>query len=187
MKSHRQLVAILAIAILSGCATGWQRVDATDAKYTGKHYSAVLPAGWMRQVDIKGNLVASRDGIGLQRIVIMYRPHEQAFEDIERASSASMLPSELAELMIADLKAGEEDGLPGLEILRNEPVVIAGHTGFGLHLRYKTDDGLRMEVLVNGCVDEDGFYALSFHAPTLHYFERDREVFESVSRSLRTL
>ena len=42
-----------------------------------------------------------------------------------------------------------------------------------------------MELLVRGFVDERGFYLLTYRAPTLHYFERDRPVFDSVATSFR--
>ena len=179
----RTSLCLLALS-LAGCAATWVRVDDADRRYSGEHYSVTLPAGWMRS-EIGDSLVLSRDGLDLQRIVIEYRPHEKAFEEIEKASSSGMLPSELAELTIAELKASQEEGLPSLEILDNRPVVLAGHTGYALHLRFKTDAGLRIEVLLRGFVDEHGMYQLMYRAPTLHYFGRDREVYESVTASLQ--
>jgi hypothetical protein len=96
-----------------------------------------------------------------------------------------MLPSELAQLTIAELKATQEDGLPSLEILRNAPVEIAGHTGFDIHLRYKTKAGLRMDTEMRGVVDEGGFYLIKYSAPTLHYFERDRQAYVTLAESLQ--
>lgn len=96
-----------------------------------------------------------------------------------------MLPSELAQLAIAELKASQSNSLPSLEILRNAPVELAGHTGFDIHLQYKTDAGLRMDMEMRGVVDNSGFYLLKFSAPTLHYFERDRQTFETLTESLQ--
>ena len=96
-----------------------------------------------------------------------------------------MLPSELADLAIAELRAGQEQKLPSLEVLSNAPAEIGGHNGFALHLRFQTDQGLRMELLMRGFVDQRGFYLLTYRAPTLHYFERDRPVFESLVSSFR--
>lgn len=184
MKLHSRIAACLLALILAGCAATWVRVDDTDSHYSGEHYSVSLPAGWMRS-EVGDRLVLSRDGLDLQRIVIEYRPHEKAFEELEKSSSAGMLPSELAELTIAELKASQEEGLPSLEILDNRPIEIAGHTGYALHLRFKTDAGLRIEVLLQGFVDEHGLYQLLYRAPTLHYFGRDREVYESIAGSMQ--
>jgi hypothetical protein len=184
MKPRNAIVSGLLIFLLSGCAATWVRVDDANQRYRGEHYSVTLPAGWMRS-EVGDNLVLSRDGLDLQRIVIEYRPHDKAFEHLEKTSSVDMLPSELAELTIAELKAAQDEGLPSLEILDNRPVEIAGYTGYALHLRFRTDAGLRIEVLLQGFVDENGLYQLLYRAPTLHYFGRDREVYESVAGSLQ--
>jgi hypothetical protein len=170
--------------LLSGCATTWVKVDDAGRHYQDEHYSATLPAGWLR-LESGDSLILSKDGILLQYISIQFRPHAKAFEKIEKDSSSTMLPSELAELTIAEFKAAQNDGLPSLEILRNAPVEIAGHTGFDIHFRYKTDAGLRMDMLLRGVVDESGFYLVKYSAPTLHYFERDRQSYESLTESLQ--
>lgn len=184
MKACFRIAVCLLALSLAGCAATWVRVEDADRRYRGEHYSITLPAGWMRS-EAGDRLVLSRDGLDLQRIVIEFRPHEKAFEEIGKASSSGMLPSELAELTIAELKASQEEGLPSLEILDNRPVSLAGHTGYALHLRFKTDAGLRIEVLLRGFVDENGMYQLMYRAPTLHYFGRDREVYESVTGSMQ--
>jgi hypothetical protein len=175
---------ILTGVLIAGCATTWTRVDDASRSYQGEHYRVMLPAGWMR-LENGGNLLLSKDGIDLQRIIIEYHTHDKAFEKLKKTSSAAMLPSELAELTIAELKASQKDSLPSLKVISNSPVEIAGHTGFQLHLVYKTDDGLRIEMLMQGFADADGYYLLSYRAPTLYYFGRDRAVFESVCASFR--
>jgi hypothetical protein len=96
-----------------------------------------------------------------------------------------MLPSELAKLMIAEIKATQDEGLPSLEVIHNAPIELAGYTGFDIHLQYKTDTGLRMDMLLRGIVDENGFYLVKYSAPTLYYFERDRQTYDSLTESLR--
>jgi len=177
-------ISFMLALVLSGCTATWVKVDDTDRHYQGEHYSVTLPSGWLR-LESNDSLVLSRDGILLQVISIQFRQHKEAFEKIEKDSSSMMLPSELAELSIAELKATQEEGLPSLEILRNAPVELAGHTGFDIHLRYKTDAGLRMDVLLRGVVDENGFYIIKYSAPTLHYFERDRQTYKLLTESLQ--
>lgn len=178
------LFLVLAGTMLAGCVSTWVRVDGADEHYAAAHYQVSLPRGWLR-IEDQGNLLLSKDGPDLQRILIQFQSHEKAFAKLEKDSSASMLPSELAELAIAELKASGEDGLPSLQVLRNEPVEIAGHMGFAIHARFKTDDGLRIELLLRGFVDERGLYLLTYRAPTLHYFARDLGAFESVVASFR--
>jgi hypothetical protein len=177
-------IIVLVLVLLSGCAPAWVRVDDTGRDYRDEHYSVTLPVGWLR-LESDDSLILSKDGILLQIISIQFRPHKNTFEKIEKDSSTSMLPSELAQLAIAELKASQSNSLPSLEILRNAPVELAGHTGFDIHLRYKTDAGLRMDMEMRGVVDNSGFYLLKFSAPTLHYFERDRQTFETLTESLQ--
>lgn len=185
MSYKRRNAAVwLLIGLLAGCATSWIRVDDANRQYRGEFYQVTLPRGWYRYQS-GDNLLLSKDGLDLQRILIQYHPHEEAFETLEKPSSATMLPSELAELTIAEIRAGQESGLPSMIVLGNEPMEIAGHGGFSLHLGYKTDAGLRIEVLARGFVDEKGFYLLMYRAPKLHYFAHDRQAFESVTESFR--
>ena len=180
----KPVIVVFVLMLLAGCAGSWVKVDDAGRTYVGEHYSSTLPTGWMR-IESGDALIVSKDGILLQYISILYKPHKNAFETIEKDSSATMLPSELAELTIAEIKAAEDEGLPSLEILGNVPVEMAGHTGFSLHIRYKTTDGLRMEMLLRGVVDENGFYLVKYSAPTLHYFDRDRHAYEEVVTSLQ--
>jgi len=175
---------VLVLVLLSGCAPTWVKVDNTGRNYRNEHYSITLPAGWMR-LESDDGLILSKDGILLQIISIQFRPHKDTFEKIKKDSSATMLPSELAQLSIAELKASQEDNLPSLEILHNAPVGLGGRTGFDVHLRYKTKAGLRMDMEMRGVVDNSGFYLLKYSAPTLHYFERDRQTYEALTESLQ--
>ena len=177
-------LVLLLLLLLSGCATTWVKVDDAGRRYQDEHYSATLPTGWLR-LESNDSLILSKDGILLQYISIQYRPHAKAFEKLEKNSSSTMLPSELAELTIAEFKATQEEGLPSLEILHNAPIKLAGYTGFDIHLRYKTDAGLRIDMLLRGVVDESGFYLVKYSAPTLHYFERDRQTYEYLTESLQ--
>jgi hypothetical protein len=184
MKISTWSILLVMLLLLPGCATTWVKVDNTGSRYQDEHYSATLPAGWLH-LESNNSLILSKDGILLQYISIEYRSHEKAFEKIEKNSSSNMLPSELAELTIAEFKATQDEGLPSLEILHNTPIKLAGHTGFGIHLRYKTDAGLRTDMLLRGVVDESGFYLATYSAPTLHYFERDLKTYESLTESLK--
>lgn len=184
MKRLLRSTLILTTVLIAGCATTWTRIDDAGRSYQGAHYSVMLPVGWMR-LESGGNLLLSKDGLDLQRIIIEYHTHDKAFETLKKASSATMLPSELAELTIAELKASQKDDLPSLRVISNAPVDIGGHAGFLLHLGYKTDAGLRVEMLMEGFADANGYYLITYRAPTLYFFERDRAAFDAVCASFR--
>lgn len=64
-----------------------------------------------------------------------------------------MLPSELAELALAELKAGN-DRLAASSVPRNEPASVSGREGFRFVVALKSDRGLEMQREVVGCTHE---------------------------------
>jgi len=185
MKTAHSFGLVLMVMTLSGCATAtWTTVDEASQTFTLEECSVTLPSGWMQFATEQG-LVLSKDGPGLQSIRIGYLPHDKAFASIEKESLPTTLPSELAEMSIAVLKASTKGGLPSLKVISSDPVEMAGKSGFSLNLSYKTSKGLRKEMLMRGFVSEGGFYYVQYMAPKLHYFDRDRQIYESVAQSFR--
>jgi len=161
----------------------WSSIEESARTAQIGRYSVELPGGWMQ---LKGGQsdrhVVSRDGTNLQLIEIVRTKPEEAFPDLKRGMPSGALPSELAELQIANMRAG---GVANLSVVKNEPMAIAGTTGYSLLTRFKNSRGLRYERIVVGFAEADGYYTLSYQAPTLHYFGRDRAAFDALLRSLR--
>ena len=186
MNKLKSLLMATLLLGLASCVSTWVRVDDTNRQYTGANFEMNVPEGWMMFAAPNGKgMLLSKDGPDLQRISINYKTHDKAFPELEKSSTADMLPSELAELYIAETKASAEDGLPSLKILRNEPIKIGGKLGFALHLRYKEESGLQYEVLARGFANENGFYYMYFLAPSLHFFDRDRQAFDVIATSFQ--
>jgi len=177
---------ILSLIALTGCQGLWTRVDPKAVAYKGDHYVVDLPAGWLR-VQQNKIMLATRDGIGVQNITFVFRKHAKAFEETEQKSTPVMLPSELADRYVADLRAADEHGLPSLEIISDRPVTIDGRLGFELHLQFLNDDGLRYERLASGFANEAGFFVVSYQAPSLYFFERDRATYQQVLQTFRAI
>jgi hypothetical protein len=184
MKSKSINLVLLLTLLLAGCVGTWSRIDGTTVNYQDEHYRVSLPVGWL-QIKSNDSLVLSKDGILVQTISIQFKEHAKAFEKLKQASTPDMLPSELAQLSIAEFKASQDDSLPSLEVIANKPVKMAGIVGFDVQLLYKTDTGLRMGMLMRGVVDDKGYYLVKYNAPMLHYFDRDRAVYEALTESLR--
>ncbi len=184
MSHVRFLLVILSLLILTSCVSNWKRVDDKNRLYQNTWFTFNAPSGWML-LDRGDSVTLSRDGPDLQRIGVVFNKPEEAFPTIKKPSSTDMLPSELAELTIAEIRASQENGMPGMEVVSNVPITIDGHQGFALHLRFKLDSGLRYETLVNGFVTQEGLYALYFRAPTLHFFNRDHDAYNEIIESFR--
>ncbi len=169
----------LSLLLLSACGGGWVKVNEQGRLYQNSYFAFKAPTGWMLQDDGE-SIQLSKDGPDLQRIGVIYSTSKEAFPKLKKEASVDMLPSELAELTIAEIRASQDNGMPGMEVVSNQPVTIDGHQGFSVHIRYKLESGLRYETKVNGFVTQQGLYALYYRAPTLHYFNRDQEAYQSL-------
>lgn len=184
MKYRILLSCLLTITFLvAGCAA-WVRVEQPLAESPDKSFTVELPVGWMRQNNLMFNGIAvTRDGFGLQSITAMKLAHDKAFPTIKKISNAEMLPTELAELALAELKT--QDDLSNLEVISKKPAQIADRDAFRLHVRTKNKRGLAVDRVIYGFADKNGFYLLDFEAPRLHYFERDLPAFEKTAKSMK--
>jgi len=163
--------AIILSFLLTACNT-WQRIDASSTLVETDQYSVVMPVGWV-QLQVGEHLLVTRDGPDLQKIQITVSEADKAFAAIEKSSSESLLPSELAELYIANLRKQHDNGLPSLEVVTNQPATVDGRSGFELMLRYKSDNGLWYQQRVTGFAVGDVFYSIVYRAPALHYYALD--------------
>ncbi|MGW8313306.1 MAG: hypothetical protein ACWGOL_08750 [Desulfuromonadales bacterium] len=181
MKRHYLMYCCLAL-LLAACAPPW-KVMPVDEAATGKSYRVELPAGWMRNTANQKVLIISHDGNLLQGIEIREESHNDAFKKIGETSSPGMLPSELAELVLALVK----NDLPAsrVELLDNKPVHVAGHQGFRMHLKYQTSKGLDYEGIITGFVTDEYVYMIRYYGTSLYYFPRDLPVYEKLVASFQ--
>jgi hypothetical protein len=172
------------LIFLAGCATAtWTRIDQPQMVGPGRSFTIEAPTGWMHAAYFKDAILLTRDGPAIQFIRVMQTSHMKAFPALKKASAPDMLPAELAELAAAELKA--DPSRIGLEVVESVPLQIAGHSGFRMHLRFSDEQGLRYEMAVCGFAGKEGLYTLLYHAPTLHYFQRDLPEFESIVKAFR--
>ncbi len=171
---------VLAGLLVASPALAWKLV-AEGAPFTHKTgYSIQYPAGWRWvKMPFGDETLATRDGPDLQLIAVDFRKHKGAFRALKQDSSPAMMPQELAQKLVAEATSAR--GLQNMEILSDEPTTLAGRPGFRLHLAYRTsvDAGsVRYEEYVVGASSPQGIFIISYRAPHLHFFGRDKEIFE---------
>ena len=165
----KPLLALLAsAALLGGCAT-YELTGAGRTAMTDQGYSVELPQNWVRLSNDSKRVIVTRDGFGLQRIMITRAEAKDAFPKIKKQADDKLLASELAELQIAELKSG---GASNLTVVENLPAQIGGRIGFRLRIRFLNDDGLAFDQVWCGVLDKGHYYLVSFHAPELYYFDK---------------
>jgi hypothetical protein len=167
----KRLLGLLAIAALLGGCTTYQLTTAGRTAPPEQGYSVELPQNWVRLASDEKRVIVTRDGFGLQRIMITRAEAKDAFPKIKKAAGDKLFASELAELQIAELKASGSH-LANLTVLENLPAKVGGRIGFRLRIRFLNDDGLALDQVWCGVLDKGHYYLISFHAPELYYFEK---------------
>lgn len=179
----RSMLIVLA-ALLAGCVTPPARVDVPFTEAQDKSYTVDLPVGWIRHFAQDGTLLVSKDGFALQTIGILHLKSELAFPKTKKSASDTLLPSELAELQIAEMKA-ETEQMAALKVVDNEPVLVDGREGFRVRTSYFTRRGLEINRVTYGLADKSGYYRIEYVSPKLYYFDRTFGDFEKVTASFR--
>jgi len=180
----RRILLACAAAFLAGCVAPPARVDVSETRAPDQSYMVDLPTGWIKHTQPDKTLLVSRDGFPLQTIILAHAPLERAFPRTKKAASETMLPSELAELYISELKNRDQQ-LSVLKVIENEPVRLDGRDGFRSRVSYMTPRGLEMHHVSYGLADKSGFYRIEYAAPKLYYFDRTLGDFEKTVASFR--
>lgn len=200
----KKVLALIALALItSGCAQTafWTMTDDVNRVVKSTSFQMSVPEGWVRttkpitweRIEIDGepqtilleSMAVTRDGLGLHAITVTRHYPDTSFPTIKRKSVANMLPPEVADLYVSELR--KRSGLERLKILSNKPAKINGKPAFQLVMQYKNEDGLRIRIVSYGFVDKTGFYTINYRAPYLYYYNRDYKEFTNVVRSFKQL
>jgi len=177
--------ALIFILACAGCAQTPSRIETASNDAPDKSYTVDLPVGWIKQASPNNKkLFASRNGFLLEVIAIANRPRKEAFPKTKKGADDGILPAELAELAIAEIK-GEDQFTGALNVVENEPVEIAGHEGFRIRVSFKNARGLEIQRVVEAFTDKTGYYELAFQAPALYFFDTYYPDFQKAAASFR--
>lgn len=180
-------IAIFALGlVLTSCGGPFTRIDKPEYIQSDKGYTLNAPVGWVQSTapQVKDEFLISRDGFGLQFMSVKVVQLDKAYPTLKKPANATMLPSDLAETELAEFKAKSPNS-PSIVLIDNTLASVAGKKAFKLHLKYLNQKGLRFERESYGFATGKFYYTLSYEAPSLHYFERDRAILEQMVISLK--
>ncbi len=170
-KAGMRVLALLAGMIISMPALAWKLViDGQPITHKASGYSIQYPPGW-RYIKFGDETIATRDGPALQMIYVDFRKHKNAFRALKQNATPEMMPQELAEKIVAEMSTA--GSLQNMQVLSDEPAMLAGRPAFRLRLAYRTavDAGsVRYEAIVVGANSPQGLFLVGYRAPVLHYF-----------------
>jgi hypothetical protein len=175
------IVFVMGVAFAAPALAAWKLVaEGETVTHEKSGYSIQYPEGWRWiKMPFGDETLATRDGAPIQAIAVDFRRHKKAFRALNMDSTPEMMPQELAQKIVAE--ATQARSLQNVEILSDEPTMLAGRPGFRLLVAYRTavDAGsLRYREIVVGTNSPQGIFIVSYRAPVLHYFERDIASFE---------
>ena len=179
MKFLKIAIVVACLLLLSSCGGPFVRLDKPEYVDPAAGYSMQLPVGWVRITtpEFSNALMISRDGYTLQSIKVESLKHDKAFETSKKTASPDIPISDLAELEIAEIKAKHANAA-SIKVLGNTLTSISGQKAYMLNMSYLNEKGLHFRQITYGLIDKQYYYRLSYQAPILHYFERDRPTFE---------
>jgi len=174
----------IALASQNAMAISWAKINKPLVVSSDKSISVEIPVGWVRAYDDRNQILATYDGLPIQAIEVLRDKHsDKVFEKIEKSSNGNMLASELAELVIAEMKAQSE--MVHVNVIDNGPAMIGKNQGFKVQVTYRNQKGLEYGQIIYGFADEKNLYRLFYRAPIIRYFERDKQTFEQVVSSFK--
>lgn len=180
----RYVLLSVLILFLNACAPTARFIADEDFKGPSRAYEAKLPVGWVRAATPSDTLLITRDGVFLQQMGIARLDLDKAFPLTRRAAKEGMLPLELAELQVAEIKASAPERR-ALEIMELKPARIGDARAYRLRARYYNGWGLEILRDTYGFTHLGEYYVVHYEAPALFYYERHRADFEKFLASLR--
>lgn len=173
------LFYLLLILILAACGR-WTTVGGqyiADAQ----NFEADLPSGWRKLNLTTDALLITKDGIPLQYISIKRESVEKELAHTKKKLSKEMLPYEVAELILDNLRSNSE--IMNFQLMENLPAKVNGRSGFKLTYTYQTKQGLTKKIVQYGIMLDKYYYEILYVAPARHYFEESLSTFEKVKDS----
>ncbi len=169
---------------LTGCAslTPWLATPRVHFKDTRRAFETDIPLGWMRNTYTREFLI-THDGVALNAITVERRGVEKDLESTKKKFDKDMLPQDLAEVEMDNIRSGQ--GVGQFRLLKNSPAELDGIQSFVIEYTYQTEIGLTIHGIHYGCLKGNWVYRVRYEAPEQHYFKIYENDFKKFVAGLR--
>jgi len=197
MKNLRNIaITIILAATVAACAQITLVKPGGTTIHNTLTVQTLIP--WNKIPPNNGIEIWTLDGTGLQALTFNTKIKEG--ENIARQTGSDNGPTakyknmptfrkgmnalEVSELFVASY---QQVGLVGVKVSALRSANFAGRNGFYFELDFADKEGLERRGIVHGTVQGDIMHVISYSAPKLHYFDRDRQRVERIIQSARFL
>jgi hypothetical protein len=179
MKKPMIFLLVLCLSV-SGCIT-WVKVGG-PCDMRSENFTVELPDGWRRHA-ATNRVIITKEGIDLQTIMIFRTPIDKKLPFTQKKISTDMLPQEVAEVVIDDLKSNQS--ISNVMVVENDPAQLSGQQGFKITYTFQTKAGLNKKGVYYGLLTGNWLYSLVYMAPQRYYFDKDLHTFENIVPSFK--
>lgn len=177
------ILLFIVYLMLAGCAT-WVAVGG-QYDMSSQNFSIDLPEGWRRYNLISDQVIVTREGVGLQKIIIYRAAIDKKLPFAQKKISKDMLPQEVAEIVLDNFRSNPD--ISNVIVVANDPALISGQPGFKLVVTFQTKEGLNKKGIFYGLLTGDRLYKIVYDAPQRYYFDKDLQTFETSVASFRLI
>ncbi len=177
------LLIVSIIFLLSGCA-GWKNVSGVQKINSQKITLNLNDKNWHAFDDeISQMYTLTKDGVTLQQIFIKKSPLNKALLSSKKSIQKDILPHELAELIIEDLKLANE--MKSFKVLVNKPDQIDSKDAVQIISQVKDEFDNLIKINSTYFIYDDSLYSLSYLAPNQYFYNKDIEKFQDIKKSIK--
>lgn len=179
MRNARPLICLAFALLLAGCAS-WGPGGTPYRHAAG--YTVTVPSEWIFHPSMQGSLLATRDGLFLQRLTIRELKLPHTLPISKRELSAALTPFEIAEILTDEGKA--DRSLPRFEVTAQSAPTLGSHPGLRTDYTHATEDGLRVSGRRWVAMRGNTLWIATYEAPSRYYHERDLAVITAAMESV---
>jgi hypothetical protein len=172
----KKLLLLLALALLTACATAGQ----PGSTGTPQNFFVQVPDQWTR-LNVPDCFMCSKEGPFEQYIYVQQRHVSKEFPNAKKTLVPGMKPKQIADVIVQELSSDPD--VLDLRIMERGLAKVNQYDGFKMLFTYRVKDGYSFKTLLYGFVHGDWYYAIRYNADVGKFSAEDIRVFEKIVKT----